>query len=198
MASSPATRARGLETRQRVLVAAMAEFAQHGVDGARINRIAERAWASKERIHAWFGDKDAVFATVMETGLKELSRVVPITPNLVGYAVRPHDTFAARPDPQRIAAWAWLHERGHAEPASEKRVAGYRHKIEVIRDAQRASARSAQPDASAPGHRPVDRPSRPRRRPGASRVPGRRRAARAPTRRCGRSRMPPTRRRWRR
>ncbi|MFI5835884.1 TetR family transcriptional regulator [Micromonospora sp. NPDC051300] len=136
--TSPATQARGLETRQRVLDAAMAEFARHGVDGARINRIAERARASKERIYAWFGDKDALFATVMETGLEELSRVVPITPDLVGYAVRLHDTFAARPDLQRIAACAWLHERGHAERVSEKRVAGYRHKIEVIRDAQRA------------------------------------------------------------
>lgn len=36
----------------------MAEFAECGVDGARINRIAERARASKERIYAWFGDKE--------------------------------------------------------------------------------------------------------------------------------------------
>lgn len=136
--TSPATQARGLETRRRVLDAAMAEFAQHGVDGARINRIAERARASKERIYAWFGDKDALFDTVMEVGLEELARAVPITADLVDYTVRLHDTFAARPDLQRIAAWAWLHERGHAERVSEKRVAGYRHKIEVIRDAQRA------------------------------------------------------------
>ncbi|PTA47825.1 TetR family transcriptional regulator [Micromonospora sp. RP3T] len=136
--TSPATQARGLETRRRVLDAAMAEFARHGVDGARINRIAERARASKERIYAWFGDKDALFDTVMEVGLEELSRVVPITPDLVDYTVRLHDTFAARPDLQRIAAWAWLHERGRAEQVSEKRVTGYRHKIAVIRDAQRA------------------------------------------------------------
>ena len=42
----------------------LAEFALHGVDGARINRIAERARAGKERIYAWFGDKDALFDTV--------------------------------------------------------------------------------------------------------------------------------------
>jgi AcrR family transcriptional regulator len=127
-----------METRRRVLDAAMAEFVQHGVEGARINRIAERARASKERIYAWFGDKDALFDAVMQVGLEELGRAVPITPDLVDYTVRLHDTFAARPDLQRIAMWAWLHERGRGERVSEERVAGYRRKVQVIRDAQRA------------------------------------------------------------
>ncbi len=115
----------------------MAEFAECGVDGARINRIAERARASKERIYAWFGDKEALFDTVMQVGLEELSRVVPITPDLVDYTVRLHDTFAARPDLQRIAVWAWLHERGRAVGVSEQRLEGYHRKIAVIREAQR-------------------------------------------------------------
>ncbi|MCI4066759.1 TetR family transcriptional regulator [Micromonospora sp. R77] len=139
-----ATQARGLETRQRVLEAALAEFARHGVDGARINRIAAQARASKERIYAWFGDKDALFDTVMQVGLEELSRVVPITTDLVDYTVRLHDTFATRPDLQRIAAWAWLHDRERTEGVSAQRVAGYRRKVEVVREAQRAGL--ADPD----------------------------------------------------
>lgn len=118
----------------------MAEFAEHGVDGARINRIAERARASKERIYAWFGDKETLFDTVMQVGLEELSRAVPITTDLVDYTVRLHDTFAARPDLQRAAVWAWLHERGRTERVSEQRLAGYRHKIAVIEQAQRDGA----------------------------------------------------------
>lgn len=116
----------------------MAEFAEYGVDGSRINRIAERAKASKERIYAWFGDKEALFDTVMRVGLEELSQVVPITPDLVDYTVRLHDTFAARPDLQRIAVWAWLHERERTEGISQERLEGYRRKIAVIEEAQRA------------------------------------------------------------
>jgi AcrR family transcriptional regulator len=115
----------------------MAEFAEYGVDGSRINRIAERAKASKERIYAWFGDKEALFDTVMRVGLEELSHVVPITTDLVDYTVRLHDTFAARPDLQRIAVWAWLHERGRTEGISLERLEGYRRKVAVIEEAQR-------------------------------------------------------------
>lgn len=136
--TSRVAQARGLETRQRVIQVAMAEFARHGVDGARINRIAAQAKASKERIYAWFGDKDALFDEVMQVGLEELSRVVPISTDLVDYTVRLHDTFAARPDLQRIAVWAWLHEHGQAGLLSERRLKGYRHKIEVVRTAQRS------------------------------------------------------------
>lgn len=116
----------------------MAEFARHGVDGARINRIAAQARASKERIYAWFGDKEALFDAVMQVGLEELSRVVPITADLVDYTVRLHDTFAARPDLQRIAVWAWLHEQEGAERVSQQRLESYRRKIDVVRQAQRA------------------------------------------------------------
>ena len=118
----------------------MVEFARYGVDGARINRIAEHARASKERIYAWFGDKETLFDTVMRVGLEELSDVVPITPDLVDYTVRLHDTFAARPDLQRIAVWAWLHDRETAERVSDQRLDGYRRKIDVIRRAQRAGS----------------------------------------------------------
>ncbi|MEV1143792.1 TetR family transcriptional regulator [Micromonospora sp. NPDC049799] len=136
--TSRAAQARGLETRQRVVQVAMAEFARHGVDGARINRIAAQAKASKERIYAWFGDKDALFDEVMQVGLEELSVVVPITTDLVDYTVRLHDTFAARPDLQRIAVWAWLHEHGQSGRLPERRLKGYRHKIDVVRQAQGA------------------------------------------------------------
>jgi AcrR family transcriptional regulator len=132
----PRDQLRGRETKQRVLKAAAAEFAEYGVAGARINRIAETAKASKERIYAWFGDKDALFDHVMHTGLDRLAHAVPIDSDLVEYTVRLHKYFANDQSAQRVAIWAWLHDVETLGAFSEGRVQGYRHKLEVIRDAQ--------------------------------------------------------------
>ncbi|MFD5430494.1 TetR/AcrR family transcriptional regulator, partial [Streptomyces sp. NPDC127084] len=51
----------GAEARERILEAAMDEFALRGVDGARIDRIAKNAGASKERLYVYFGDKQTLF-----------------------------------------------------------------------------------------------------------------------------------------
>ena len=138
--SEPAQRReqeRGRVTRDRVLAAAAAEFAEHGVAGARINRIAEAAHASKERIYAWFGDKDALFDQVMRRALDDLARAVPITTDLVDYTLRLHDHFVEHPRSQRVAIWAWVHDSRGLEDVSDDRLDGYRHKLAVIEEAQR-------------------------------------------------------------
>ncbi|GAA0996968.1 TetR family transcriptional regulator [Subtercola frigoramans] len=127
---------RGRDTRERVLLAAAAEFTEYGVAGARINRIAELARASKERIYAWFGDKDQLFDQVMQQALDDLSTVVPIDTDLVGYTVRLHDYFAEHPRSQRVAVWAWIHDSGHPDDVSARRTETYQHKLDVIRQAQ--------------------------------------------------------------
>jgi len=138
--SEPAQRReqeRGRVTRDRVLAAAAAEFAEHGVAGARINRIAEAAHASKERIYAWFGDKDALFDQVMRRALDDLARAVPITTDLVDYTLRLHTHFAQHPHSQRVAIWAWVHDSRGLDAVSDDRLEGYRHKLAVIEEAQR-------------------------------------------------------------
>ena len=138
--SEPAQRReqeRGRDTRDRVLAAASEEFTEHGVAGARINRIAEAAHASKERIYAWFGDKDALFDEVMRRGLDDLARAVPITTDLVDYTLRLHDHFAEHPRSQRVAIWAWVHDSRGLDEVSEDRLDGYRHKLAVIEESQR-------------------------------------------------------------
>lgn len=133
---APRDQLRGRETKQRVLEAAAAEFAEYGVAGARINRIAETAKASKERIYAWFGDKDALFDHVMQTGLDRLAHAVPIDDDLIEYTVRLHNYFVNDQSAQRVSMWAWLHDAATLGSFSEGRVDGYRHKLDVIREAQ--------------------------------------------------------------
>jgi len=53
-------------TREAILTAATAEFAQHGLGGARIDRIARRAGANKRMLYYYFGGKDALFLAALE------------------------------------------------------------------------------------------------------------------------------------
>ena len=53
-------------TRQRILEAATREFAEHGLGGARVDRIAAQAKANKALLYYHFGDKDELFRAVLE------------------------------------------------------------------------------------------------------------------------------------
>jgi AcrR family transcriptional regulator len=49
-----------------ILEAATAEFAEFGLGGARVDRIAERAGVNKRLIYYYFGSKEALFLAVLE------------------------------------------------------------------------------------------------------------------------------------
>lgn len=53
-------------TQQEILAAAMGEFADHGLGGARIDAIAERAGINKRLIYYYFGNKEGLFLAVLE------------------------------------------------------------------------------------------------------------------------------------
>jgi AcrR family transcriptional regulator len=55
-----------MNTRQRILEAAVAEFARYGLGGARVDRIAQRARANKRMLYYYFGDKEALFLAALE------------------------------------------------------------------------------------------------------------------------------------
>lgn len=53
-------------SREAILAAARDEFAAHGLGGARVERIAERASVNKKLLYHYFVDKDDLFRAVME------------------------------------------------------------------------------------------------------------------------------------
>lgn len=57
---------RSAATRQRILDAAQAEFADKGLAGARVDEIAARAGANKRMLYAHFGSKEELWLTVLE------------------------------------------------------------------------------------------------------------------------------------
>ncbi|MFD4511194.1 TetR/AcrR family transcriptional regulator [Streptomyces sp. NPDC058457] len=64
--------------RQRLLDAAVKEFAAHGFAGARIDAIARRAGMNKQLVYHYFGSKQAIYEAVFEQVIAEnTSRAFP-------------------------------------------------------------------------------------------------------------------------
>lgn len=55
-----------------ILLAARAEFAEHGLGGARVDRIAERADVNKRLIYYYFENKDKLFLAVLENAYADI------------------------------------------------------------------------------------------------------------------------------
>ena len=55
-----------VDTRERILQVAMAEFADKGLDGSRVDEIARAAVVNKYMLYHYFGSKDGLFLAVLE------------------------------------------------------------------------------------------------------------------------------------
>ena len=59
-------------SREEILRAAMAEFADHGFGGARVEAIAERAGVNKKLLYYYFEGKDELFLAVLEQSYADI------------------------------------------------------------------------------------------------------------------------------
>ena len=110
-------RSDGEATRARIMAAARTEFARHGLAGARVDRIAAEARASKERLYAYFGDKRSLFAAVLRDNLQETTDHVPRdATDLPGFVGAMFDHAAAEPEHLRMLDWARLEEEPNLLP----------------------------------------------------------------------------------
>jgi AcrR family transcriptional regulator len=122
-------------TRRRLLDAAAREFAEHGIAGARVDRIAAAARSNKAQIYHYFTNKDGLFEAVMSELARDTLREAPIdATDLPEYAGRLFDRFVDDPVKERLAKWYRLEGEGYA--AVEVVVAGTRDKLAAITDAQ--------------------------------------------------------------
>jgi AcrR family transcriptional regulator len=98
---------RSTETRDRVIVAATQEFSEYGFAGARVDRIATTARASKERIYAWFGDKAALYETVVTLDFERNLVAVPFdAENLAEYSRALFLDFLSSATTLRLLEWS--------------------------------------------------------------------------------------------
>ena len=70
------------DSRSRIMEAAIDEFAEHGLAGARVDRIAHRAGANKEMIYYHFASKEKLYQSIFDRQISKLGAVMapPIEP----------------------------------------------------------------------------------------------------------------------
>lgn len=131
----------GAEARQRILDAAVDEFVRYGVDGARIDRIARVAGASKERLYAYFGDKQGLFDEAMRNAAERNSLAVGMEgADLVAYAGRLARHFFDNPDDLRMLSWMRLQPECERVLRVDAVARQHEEKLTAIRRAQAEGA----------------------------------------------------------
>ena len=127
-------------TRQRIFEAATTEFAQHGIAGARIDRIAAASGSNKAMIYAYYSSKDGLFDAVGVEWISRYMNEVPINAHdLPEYAARLFDQYQKYPEMLRLITWAQL-ERGPEASRISAVTHSYETKLRAIQEAQQAKA----------------------------------------------------------
>lgn len=122
-------------TKELLLSAATAEFAEYGLAGARIDRIAKRAGANKRLLYVYFGDKDQLFEAVLQRQIEKLAQEMPLVDgDLVAFAAARFDYMLAHPEVARLAGWRRFERSDHW---SEAEAESYRDRVEGVAAAQR-------------------------------------------------------------
>jgi AcrR family transcriptional regulator len=122
-------------TKQRLLDAATAEFAQHGIAGARVDRIARAADSNKAMIYSYFGSKDALFDAVFAAVVVSTVEAAKFDPSdLPGYAGRLFDSFERDPRISRLTTWYQLERPDGA--ALQTLVVSNEARIDRLREAR--------------------------------------------------------------
>ena len=104
------------KSRAAILQAAVNEFAEHGIAGARTDAIARVARVNKALLYYYFKDKDALYAAALDHvfgGLRD--RLIPVldsalepSEKLLAYVGRYFDYIAANPRFPRVVQAEWM------------------------------------------------------------------------------------------
>jgi AcrR family transcriptional regulator len=115
------------DTRRRIFAAASAEFAAHGLAGARIERIATAARANRQAIYLYFGDKETLFGVVVKAKVDEVCHSDTLDPRAVGETVgQLFDWYQENPELLRLLLWEAMELDDGPVPGEEERREAYR------------------------------------------------------------------------
>ena len=153
------TRGHPEKSRAAILRAAVAEFAGHGIAGARMDAIARAARVNKALLYYYFKDKDALYEAVLDhvfSGLR--SRLMPVLESdlepcekLLAYAGGYFDYIAANPRFPRVVQGEWMRMGPKGNPqmlriAREYFAPIYRCVAEMLREgAEKGQFRAVNP-----------------------------------------------------
>jgi AcrR family transcriptional regulator len=124
----------------RLKRAAVELFAAGGPDATTVDEIARSAGVNRERVYAYFGGKDGLFATVLGDELLAIAEAVTFdtasVADIGAFAGRLFDYHAKNPRLQRLLQWEALHFGDRPVPDEAERRKHYQDKVDVIARAQ--------------------------------------------------------------
>ncbi|HEX4220864.1 MAG TPA: TetR family transcriptional regulator [Pseudonocardiaceae bacterium] len=134
-------------TRSRLVEAAIREFAQFGIAGGRVDRIAMHANANKAQIYHYFGSKEQMFDAAFTEIVARIAEDATFdVHDLPGYAAKLAALYEQHPEILRMATWQRLERPTDVtNPDAENSI---RAKIKAIR--------AAQADGELPSHYPPE------------------------------------------
>jgi TetR/AcrR family transcriptional regulator len=115
------TRGKPEESRAAILKAAVNEFAENGIAGARTDAIARAAHVNKALLYYYFKDKEAIYQAVLDqvfTGLRDevvpmLEGDLPPRQKVLNYLGAYFDYIAANPRIPRVVQGEWVRTGGN-------------------------------------------------------------------------------------
>ena len=122
------TRGQPEESRAAILKAAIKEFAEHGIAGARTDAIAQAARVNKALLYYYFKDKESLYEAVLDhvfSGLRDtvvpvLERDTPPREKLLNYLGAYFDYIAANPRFPRVVQGEWIRTGSERTPQMQR------------------------------------------------------------------------------
>lgn len=135
-------------TPERILDAAIQEFVDHGLAGARVDRIAERAGANKQLLYRYFGSKEALFDAAIRGMAERFDQIRRTLPGTLEDRL-PYYFELATDDQQwvRLLLWEALHTGDGPTVDEAERRAHMARAVDGVRADQAAGILPADLDA---------------------------------------------------
>ncbi|MCJ8329004.1 MAG: TetR/AcrR family transcriptional regulator [Lentisphaeria bacterium] len=139
---------RALETKAAILKHAVDEFSEKGLHGGRVDAIAERAGVNKQRIYAYYENKDKLFEAVLHHCFLEIRQreaeglnlqsitYKELTEALLDNYFKLHRDF---PHLWRIIAWENLEGGNHAHVLTNIKAKFFKEVQAIFNEGKKAS-----------------------------------------------------------
>lgn len=127
------TRGQPEESRAAILQAAMREFSEHGIAGARTDAIAHEAGVNKALLYYYFKDKETLYGAVLDNAFSGLKQMVfgvldsnlPPREKILAYAGAYFDFVASSPTYPRLMQREMMRAKEGSSPHLERIVKNY-------------------------------------------------------------------------
>jgi AcrR family transcriptional regulator len=125
-------------TRDRILKAALAEFAAHGLAGTRCEDIARRARVNKRMLFYCFGSKEELYREILRRKFSQRAALYESVPRDVGRAILHwYEAFSSDLAWVRLLEWEALgNSQGELEGEQERRLY-FKRTLDGLRRAQK-------------------------------------------------------------